>query len=421
MRNLLIFGEIAAVVLFVLWQRETPNLTALIALWIMMAVWNTLTYLKTHKQATLHHHEILIQISFDIIAFTSFLYLTGGATNPLGWYYLVPIMISATLLPKKYTLVIAVACIMFYLLLLKYYVPLPGFAMDEHANHSMPQSSEIDSAFSMHILGMWFGFAISALLVAWFVVDLAQSLRERDKNLAQAREQAMKDQQLVAMATLATGAAHELGTPLGTMMLVSDNLGEEYSKKDYPELNDSIKILKEQVLRCKEALSLISATAGETHLEGGTISPAGSYLDRLIGNWQEQRKVTGLIYEPQILHLQENILADLTITQAITNILNNAADASPEYIEIKIKKEASSIVICVLDKGTGFPDDFCYKLGEELISSKEHGLGIGLLLTHATIHRIGGQIKCFNDEKTGLTCTQVWLPLITENQSTNNE
>lgn len=370
---------------------------------------------------SLHQHEILMQLSFDIIAFTSFLYFTGGATNPLGWYYLVPIMISATLLPKKHTLVIAVACIMFYLLLLKYYVPLPGFALDEHANHFMSQSSEIDSAFSMHILGMWFGFAISALLVAWFVVDLAQSLRERDKNLAQAREQAMKDQQLVAMATLATGAAHELGTPLGTMMLVSENLGEEYPKKDYPELNGSVKTLKEQILRCKEALSLISATAGETHLEGGTISPAGIYLDRLIGNWQKQRKITGLIYKPQALYLQENILADLTITQAITNILNNAADASPEYIEIKIKREASSIAICVLDKGNGFPDDFCYKPGEELMSSKEHGLGIGLLLTHATIHRIGGQIVCFNDEKNGLTCTQIWLPLITENLSNNDE
>jgi len=417
MRNLLIIGEIAATMIFVLWQGEMPNITALVLLWATMIAWNALTYLKAHKKVASHNNEALLQISFDISAFTLFLYFTGGATNPLGWYYLVPIMISATLLPKRHTLAIAVACILFYLLLFKYYVPLPGFGMDEHAHHAMPKSVEIDSAFSLHIFGMWFGFAVSALLVAWFVVDLAQALRERDENLALARQQAMKDQQLVAMATLATGAAHELGTPLGTMMLVSEHLDEEYPKEEYPELNDAIKTLNEQILRCKEALSLISTAAGESHLEGGTVCAAGPYLDQVINNWQKQRKVSGLIYESQSARLTARILADLTVTQAITNILNNAADASPGYVEVKIEADASGVLISVLDKGSGFPEDFCYKLGEELISSKEHGLGIGLLLTHATIHRIGGQIKCFNDEKSGVSCTQVRLPFITGSAS----
>lgn len=420
MRNLLIVGEIAAVVIFVLWQGEMPNVTALALLWVAMAAWNALTYLKAHKKVTPHDNEALLQISFDIAAFTTFLYLTGGATNPLGWYYLVPIMISATLLPKNHTLAIAVACILLYLLLFKYYLPLPGFAMDDHAQHGMPPMTGIDSAFSLHIFGMWFGFAVSALLVAWFVVDLARALRERDENLALVRQQAMKDQQLVAMATLATGAAHELGTPLGTMMLVAESLNEEYPKKDFPELNDSVATLNEQILRCKEALSLISATAGESHLEGGTVCAAGQYLDQVIGNWKQQRKVSELIYESQASRLKGDLLADLTVTQAITNILNNAADASPDYIEITIETDTSGVLISVLDKGSGFPDDFCYKLGEALISSKEHGLGIGLLLTHATIHRIGGQIRCFNDRESGVSCTQVRLPFIKGSVSTTD-
>ena len=421
MRNLLIAGEVAAVVIFVLWQGELPNVTALVLLWLAMAAWNTLTYLKAQKKVASHDSEALLQISFDIAAFTVFLYFTGGATNPLGWYYLVPIMISATLLPKNHTLAIAVACILLYLLLFKYYLPLPGFAMDEHAQHAMPQGTEMDSAFSLHIFGMWFGFAVSALLVAWFVVDLARALRDRDENLALARQQVMKDQQLVAMATLATGAAHELGTPLGTMMLVSENLHEEYPAKDYPELNSSLRIVDEQILRCKEALSLISATAGESHLAGGTVCAAGRYLDQLFANWQTQRKVSRLVYESQTQQLSENILADLTITQAITNILNNAADASPDYIEIRVETDSSGVLISVLDKGSGFPEDFRYKLGEELISSKEHGLGIGLLLTHATIHRIGGQIKFFNDLKSGLSCTQIRLPFVKESASTADD
>lgn len=413
MRNLLIAGEIVAVLVFVLWQGGVPDVTALVLLWVVMAAWNTLTYLKAHNKVASHENEAFLQISFDIAAFTIFLYFTGGATNPLGWYYLVPIMISATLLPKIHTLAIAVACILLYLLLFKYYVPLSGFEMDEHAHHAMPDTAEIDNAFSLHIFGMWFGFAVSALLVAWFVVDLARALRDRDENLALARQQAMKDQQLVAMATLATGAAHELGTPLGTMMLVSESLHEEYPEKDYPELHDSIQILNAQILRCKEALSLITTSAGKSRLAGGAFCAAGRYLDQLIDDWQGQRKISNLIYEPQTSRLTQNILADLTITQAITNVLNNAADASPDYIEIRIETDASGVLVSVLDKGSGFPEDFCYKLGEELISSKEHGLGIGLLLTHATIHRVGGQIKCFNDQESGLSCTRVRLPFMT--------
>lgn len=412
MRNLLIIGEISAVAIFSWWQKLAPTLTPLILLWIIMTVWNYLTYLKVRQHQSLNNNDHILQLSFDIFAFTVFLYLTGGATNPLGWYYLVPIMLSATLLPKKYTLMIAVACIVFYLLLLKYYIPLPGFGMEDHSQHAMHTQHTAESAFSLHVFGMWFGFLMSALLIAWFISDLAYALRERDKNLSRAREQAMKDEQLVAMATLATGAAHELGTPLGTMMLISESLAEDYPQSDYPELNKSATTLREQVVRCKEAISLITASVGESNLEGGSIADAGWFLDDTVRHWQQQRKGVDLIYEPQTHRLQQKILADRTVSQALINVLNNAADVSPDYVEVVVSSEQSSLIVDVFDKGGGYPEDFNQKLGTELISSKADGLGIGLLLAHATIRRIGGEILCLNEQSSDKTCTRIKLPVV---------
>ena len=94
----------------------------------------------------------------------------------------------------------------------------PGGITGEHDAHGW------QADFNLHLLGMWFNFALSAVLIAWFVARMAQSLRERDQRLAVAREAALRNEQLVALGTLAAGAAHELGTPLSTIAVIATEL-----------------------------------------------------------------------------------------------------------------------------------------------------------------------------------------------------
>lgn len=82
--------------------------------------------------------------------------------------------------------------------------------------------------FNLHVSGMWFTFVLSTVLIAWFIVRMSHSIRQRDKELAEAREQALCNEQIIALGTLAAGAAHELGTPLSTMAVIAGELQQEF-------------------------------------------------------------------------------------------------------------------------------------------------------------------------------------------------
>jgi two-component system sensor histidine kinase RegB len=126
-----------------------------------------------------------------------------------------------------------------------YYIPLP-----------MPDASR---ATRLHLIGMWLTFAVSAVMIAWFVVRMTRLIRERDAELAAAREQALRDERVMAMGTLAAGAAHELGTPLATMALIAGELAND------PALNqaaqEDIALLRQQIGVCKKIITGLTRRA----------------------------------------------------------------------------------------------------------------------------------------------------------------
>jgi len=283
-----------------------------------------------------------------------------------------------------------------YSLLFFHYQPLGN---GDHMHH--------DQAFSQHIFGMWFGFAFSAALIAWFVVGMANTLRQRDKLLAQAREQALRDEQLVALGTLATGAAHELGTPLPTMAVVPRDL----ERAEAPEgMKRKLKILRSQVDRCKQALSVISASAGELRADSGGLMAVQAWLEHVVGNWKAQRPDATLSIKLPSHPPEAAIIDEQTLQQSLINLLNNAADASEEALEIDARWDTQQLTLDILDRGPGLHPNVSATLGERQTSNKEHGMGLGLFLTHSTLQRLGGDIALF-DRHGGGTCTRIQLPL----------
>ncbi|MEE9222711.1 MAG: sensor histidine kinase, partial [Nitrosomonadaceae bacterium] len=198
------------------WVLEMPlPWTEMVTVVIFLAVLNFATWLRLRRNWPVSSIEFFAQILIDVFALGALLYFSGGSTNPFVSLYLLPLTITAAALPWAYTWVMAAITISCYSLLLFYYVPLPH----DHSEHN--------SEFNLHVFGMWLAFVLSTVLIAWFVVKMGISIRERDKNLSQAREQALRDEQLIALGTLAAGAAHELGTPLSTMAVVSRELQKD--------------------------------------------------------------------------------------------------------------------------------------------------------------------------------------------------
>ncbi len=385
------------VVLGVNYLADVPlPLSPLYIIFSLMAVASLWTWRRAHCDVTLSDREFFLQLCIDVLALAAVLYFTGGATNPFAWLFLIPLIIAATVLSAAAVWLMAALTTLCYSLLFFFYQPL---GRDAHMHH--------DQAFSQHIFGMWFGFALSAALIAWFVVGIANSVRQRDKLLAQAREQALRDEQLIALGTLATGAAHELGTPLSTMAVLT----RELARADVPEgIKRKLKILRSQVDRCKQALSVISASTGELRAESGGLIPVQTWLERVVDTWKAQRHGASISVNLPLQPASTAIIDEQTLQQSIINLLNNAADASENEVEMNVRWDTLHITVDILDRGPGLHPNISSTLGECQASDKEHGMGLGLLLTHATLQRLGGDIALF-DRQGGGTCTRIQFPL----------
>jgi len=367
------------------------------ALVIGFAIVNVLTQWRSHWATAISEKEFGAHLLVDISSLTVLLYFSGGATNPFISYYLVPISIAAISLPMAMTWGITGLSILAYSILLIYYQPFTQLTPHHDS-----------SGFNLHILGMWINFALSAGLITYFVVRMAAALRAQEAELNAQQEEQMQDEQLLAIATLAAGAAHELGTPLNTMKLLIDNLAEEVTD---PHQQQDMATLNQQIARCRKTLqSLVNAAS--IIEEGSSPMAVTTYVEGLLDNW--------MLIRPDIKP-RINIDSDVpnidacfhpVIQQSLLNLLNNAADASPQQLEIDIHWDQSSLYIDIRDHGPGLSPGQLEKMGKPIPSDKPGGLGLGLFLTHSSLNRHGGQVSLLNADGGGLL-TAVTLPLNT--------
>jgi len=318
--------------------------------------------------------------------------------------------------------VIITSCI--YTVLIAYNIPLPALA--PHAEHHMtnltPEMSlrmqllEDRRYFNLHVFGMWFGFVFSAGLVAFFIIALAKTLKERERSLAEARESALRDERVVSLGTLAASAAHDMGTPLGTISILAHELAEEFPEHRFPELNQKLIILTQQLDRCKQALSVMSASAGEMRAESGQMMLVSDYIDQVLNQWRTHKPSTKLnIFVSGDVDVQAQIIAERTLTHSLINILNNAAEATDENagIEFHAQWDDYNLNLKIRDFGPGLPPEFVDFAGQKPVKSNKQGMGVGLFLTYTTIKRLGGTIY-FNNLETGGACVEISLPILTK-------
>lgn len=342
--------------------------------------------------------ELFAHLVLDALALSAFLYYTGGSTNPFTVLLLLPLTMAAAALPGRYTWAMFGLVVGAYSLLLAWYLPLPAIA-DAHAGHG--------DDFALHVLGMWLGFLVSATLIAFFAVKMADTLRERDRLRAEMRERELKHERVVALGTLAAGAAHELGTPLSTMAVLVNDLGP-----DAPVGRDRLHLLRAQIDRCRQILSTLSVAAGHTRAESGRRVPLDAWLDELLAGWRTLRPTATLRYDAEGARPGPEIVAEQTLSQTILSILNNAADASPDHVAVRARWSDAELVLEVCDRGPGLSAAARGRAGKEPFTTKAEGegLGLGLFLAHTAIERLGGRVVLHNREGGG-ACCRLSLPL----------
>jgi len=353
--------------------------------------------LRQTRQTT--QRELLLQLLGDIAALSALFYFSGGYSNPFIWMYLLPITVAAVALRAAYAWLIAGLSIVCYTLLMFYHIPLSHLHMHTHG----------DAQLDIHLVGMWLGFVVSAIIVAIFIARIGQNLRDHDKTIAEVREKALESERMLALGTLATGAAHELGTPLATMAVVSKELTQEYANQ--PALLEQLEILRTQVSRCKEILSSITRNAGQARADAGQGLTLQDFLEDTIQRWRDTRPATELVVSMPQNSINPLIFLDRTLTQAIQNLLDNAADESPERILFNAEWDDKLLKIQIRDFGNGLSVETKKQLGTPFFTSKnDEGMGLGVYLTQTTLARYEGELNHSNHADGGVLTT-VKLPL----------
>lgn len=344
--------------------------------------------------------ELLGALLIDVTALSVQLALSGGATNPFITLFLLQVVLGAVLLETWSSwLLVAVTSGAFALLAVVHRpLPLPaGFA----SRLSLP-----------YMVGSWLTFTMAAVLLVTFVTRSARNLRQRDAHLAAMRQRAAEQEQIVRMGLLASGAAHELGTPLSTLSVTLGDWRREADTRSFPRLAAEIADLETEVARCKEILAGILFAAGEVTGE----APARTTLRRFVGRIIERWGGAGQVTLDDCLWRDPPIVADRALAQTLVNLLDNAIEAGASAITLTLALDDDAdgdeeIVIAVRDNGRGFPPDFLDSIGRPYQSTKDRrGAGLGLFLATNVLRTLGGTLEARNDAHRGAMVT-LRLPL----------
>jgi two-component system sensor histidine kinase RegB len=360
---------------------------------------------RTHHEVT--NGELFFALLVDVATLTGQLYLSGGATNPFSFLYLLQVILGAVLLRawSVWTMVgITAAC---FTGLTIFYEPLP-LPLDYYGMLLGP-----------YIEGTLICFALNASLLVIFITRINRNLRARDARLADLRERAAEEEHIVRMGLLASGAAHELGTPLSTVCVILGDWRRMSSIAADAQMLEEIDEMEAQVQRCKNIVSGILLSAGEARGESPVATTIRTFLDDLVKEWRETRPVTRFTYENRFGQ-DLPIVSDSAIKQMIHNVLDNALEASPDWVGLDVAHEGDALKLTVTDAGPGFPPEMLAQLGKPYQSSKDKpGAGLGLFLVSNVARTLHGSVSAHNRSEGGAIVT-LTLPLesITLEEST---
>ncbi|WP_298773145.1 ATP-binding protein [uncultured Shewanella sp.] len=374
------------------------------------------------KSHYLGSRALFLGLLFDTLFWIAWLYFSGGATNAFISLLLLPIAVSAVLLPQWAAWRLTFVSTLAYTLMI-FFEPERAMAVQ-----GMNMSS--------HYLGMWFNFVISSLVLTICVAFIAQRHREKEAELSVMREAQLRQEQLLALGMSSAQMAHQLATPLSSLHLLADEVSEALPHQ--PIVVDEMKAALE---RCEHILADLRLATESIRQQKQVVFSA----DELIKRLQQQL----LLWLPELtlniqfdkgVKLDEKINADTCLLPVLIALVENAAHASQQHfdddlvnpmrhintkdhhsdrkvedaqrVDINIHylaaKQALSIVI--RDYGAGIPKSLIEQLGHKMLESTK-GMGIALLLSHASLERLGGCLLLSNHAEGG-AIAEVQLPIL---------
>jgi two-component system, sensor histidine kinase RegB len=364
----------------------------------VLVVFNAASLLYWRDKRPVSERALFVSLLVDVAALTAQLYASGGATNPFIFLYLLQVILGAALLKRHNTWTIVAITAGCFIALTQHHLPL-----------ALPPGRH-DRLADPYVIGLLICFVLNAILLVVFTTRISRNLRARDTRLADLRQRAAEEEHIVRMGLLASGAAHELGTPLSTLAVI---LGDWHRMPFFasdPELLQDVEEMQAQVLRCKNIVTGILLSAGEDRGEAPLVTTVAGFLNELVAEWRATRSSSALTFRNEFGE-DVSIISDSALKQTIHNVLDNAIEASPIGVTLAASRDGDRLTLEVTDVGHGFDPDMLERLGTPYQSSKGRaGGGLGLFLVVNVLRKLGGSVTAGNRPEGGAIVTMS-LPL----------
>ena len=367
-------------------------------------------YPPTHR---LSNRAATVYLAYDVLQLAALLYLTGGIQNPFALMFIAPVVIAAATLDLTNTLLLATLAFAAVSVIGVMHKPLP-WAPNETLD--LPP---------LYLGGIWASLVIGIGFTSVYAWRIASEAARMQAGLAATQLALAREHRMAAIGALAAAAAHELGTPLGTIAVVSREL-ERALPADSTEAEDA-RLLRQEAERCRGILTRL-ARPEESVMSALDRLPLGALLDDIAGPYRADDLMVQIEIAEDSRHTPEpKVWRSPALLHGLGNVIANAADFARSRVRITAQWGAGELRVSVEDDGSGFAPDILERIGEPYVTSRpgsyalddtelspadafagQQGMGLGFFIAKTLIEQTGGSIRARNLERSGARVTARW-------------
>ena len=387
LRWLAIIGQTTAV-LVVYYAIEFPlPIWACLAVIALSAWLNVALRVRFSLTQRLEPERAAWLLAFDIAELAVLLFLTGGLENPFAFLFLAPVLLSATALPPRITLILGIFAVVCATVLVFAHYPLPW---DADNPLELPW---------IYLIGVWFSILLAIGFISVYTWQITEESRQIAEALAATELVLAREQHLSQLDGLAAAAAHELGTPLSTILVVIKEL-ERALEPDSPHLDD-VRLLREQSQRCRDILAkLTELSTGEPFDR----VPLSALIEEVVA----PHRNFGIAIDVALAHdpAPPTGARNPAILYGLGNLLENAVDFAHGRVEVTADWSDEDVAVAISDDGPGFAPEIMSRIGEPYVRSSKRrrmnagsetiGLGLGFFIAKTLLERSGATVEFEN-------------------------
>ena len=366
---------------------------------IMIAISaNLISMLAYPENKRLSEHEALLWLVFDVLQLGLLLYLTGGLNNPFAMLVLAPVTIAATVLPLRSTIILGLIAIATITVLSQHAVPL---VLENGVTLALPRLFQF---------GFWLALLIGLVFLALYARQVTNEMHAMGAALVATQLALSREQKLTDLGGVVAATAHELGTPLATIKLVSSELYEEL--EDHPELREDAALIRQQADRCRDILrSMGRVGKDDLHLRRAP-------FETVVREAAEPHTHRGKTVQFRIAPVDD---ADQTqpiigrrpeVIHGLRNLIQNAVDFAESSVDVDLSWSDDRIIVTIADDGAGFPQSVIGRIGDPYVRRRRafedgirrpayEGMGLGLFIAKTLLERTGATLNFANARKPG--------------------